>query len=331
MPDLAFDYRAMSVRILEGHVVTRDEALTLLNAPDHDLLQLLDGAWHLRRRHWGHGVRLHVIQNAKCGMCSENCAFCSQSSRSSSEIPRYLLKSVDEIVQGAREAVALQAFRYCIVTSARHPLEKDLDALCQAVRLIKSEFPMLQVCCSLGMMGEAQIKRLVVAGVNRCNHNLETSQRFFPSICQSHTYEDRVATIRLARSLGLEVCSGGLIGMGEAAVDQVDLALALRDLDVQSIPVNFLDPRPGTPLEHQQRLRPLDCLKTLAMFRYVHPDREIRAAGGRETNLRHMQPLALYAANSIFTRGYLTTGGQGYEADSAMIRDAGFIVDGHEA
>ena len=162
--------------------------------------------------------------------------------------------------------------------------------------------------------------------MDRYNHNLESSLRFFPSICTTHTYEDRVRTIRTVKNLGLEVCCGGILGAGERLDDRVDLAFELRALDVQSIPINFLDPRPGTPLQDAPRLAPTDCLKALAMFRFVNPTSDIRIAGGREVNLRHMQAFALYPANSIFTNGYLTTPGQSSNDDIQMIEDAGFTV-----
>jgi biotin synthase len=175
-------------------------------------------------------------------------------------------------------------------------------------------------------LSEEHAKRLKNAGVDRYNHNLESSERFYSSFCTTHDFTDRVATAKTAKAAGLELCSGGLIGMGENLQDRVDLAFALRDLDADSIPVNFLDPRPGTPLEGLPRLTPADCLRTLAMFRFVNPDKEIRIAGGREACIGSMQVLSLYAANSMFTVGYLTTSGQGYQADMDMVAQAGFVV-----
>lgn len=164
------------------------------------------------------------------------------------------------------------------------------------------------------------------AGVDRFNHNLETSQRYFPQIVSTHAWEDRAATIRRAKSAGMEACCGGIIGLGETLEDRARLALELHELGVDSVPLNFLDPRPGTPLEDSTRLTPQDCLRALAFFRLVHKDKDVRVAGGREVNLRQLQPFALYAANSLFSQGYLTTGGQGFEADKQMIEDAGFRI-----
>jgi len=184
----------------------------------------------------------------------------------------------------------------------------------------------IQICTSLGLLNLEQAKRLKEAGVDRFNHNLESSERFYSSICTTHDYADREETARTVKAAGMELCSGGLIGMGETIEDRVDMAYSLREVQADSIPLNFLDPRPGTNLENLPRLTPAECLRTLAMFRFVHPDREIRVAGGREACLGAMQVLSLYAANSIFTTGYLTTPGQGYEEDMDMIRKSGFQV-----
>ncbi|MCX5854817.1 MAG: biotin synthase BioB [Deltaproteobacteria bacterium] len=318
-------WNELSKRVLKGGSLTHDEALAIMESPDDDLLAVLDAAFTVRRHYFGRGMSIHVIRNAKSGLCTENCSFCSQSVVSESEIPKYPMQSVEQILEGAREAHTLTAVRYCIVTSGRTPSEKDLDTICEAARQIKSEVP-IQICTSLGLLSEKQAKRLKDAGVDRYNHNLESAERFYSSFCTTHAYADRVATARIAKAAGLELCSGGLVGMGETIEDRIALAFALRNLDADSIPLNFLDPRPGTPLAGLLRLTPSDCLRTLAMFRFVNPDREIRIAGGREACIGSMQVLSLYAANSMFTIGYLTTPGQGYQADMDMIKQAGFTV-----
>jgi biotin synthase len=264
-----------------------------------------------------------VIKNAKSGSCTEDCAFCSQAGAADTDSPRYALQKVEELVDGARDAHRLKAFRYCIVTSGKAPESHELDILCEAARLIKKEVP-IQICASLGILNADQAQKLKQAGVDRFNHNLESSEKFYPSICTTHSYADRKRTAEIVKASGMELCSGGLIGMGESLEDRVEMAFALRDVDADSIPLNFLDPRPGTALESLTRLSPADCLRALAMFRFVHPDKEIRVAGGREACLGSMQVLSLYAANSIFTKGYLTTPGQGYEEDIDMITKAGF-------
>ncbi len=319
------DWNLLATTCLDGGAPSREEALAVLTSGDDELLEVLGAAFRLRRAHHGRDVRIHVLKNAKSGLCPEDCAFCSQSVHFHTGVDRYQLQSVEELVAGAREAAAMGAVKYCMVTSTRGPSERDLDVVCEAVRRIKSELN-LNVCTSLGLLREGQAERLAAAGVTRFNHNLESSRNHFGEICHTHSYDDRIATVRAAKAAGMEACCGGIMGMGETLEDRVQLAFELRELAVESIPVNFLDPRPGTPLGDLPRLTPQDCLRALAMFRFVNPSRDIRVAGGREVNLRHLQPLALYPANSLFCNGYLTTGGQGPEADLAMIADAGFRV-----
>jgi len=317
-------------RILHGVILSRDEALDLLMSADDDLLGVLAAAFLIRRHYFGRGVALHVIQNAKNGLCSEDCAFCSQAGSAHSAAPQYALQDIEKIIDGARKAADLNALRYCVVISGREPADDDLDIICRAVRQIKKEIR-IEICTSLGLLNMEQARRLKDAGVDRFNHNLESSERFYPSVCTTHGYADRKRTAEIVKASGMELCSGGLIGMGETLKDRVEMAFALLDVAADSIPLNFLDPRPGTALEDLVRLSPSDCLRTLAMFRFVHPDKEIRVAGGREACLGSMQVLSLYAANSIFTKGYLTTPGQGYEEDMAMIQKAGFHVTGWTA
>ncbi|MGA3083297.1 MAG: biotin synthase BioB [Thermodesulfobacteriota bacterium] len=318
-------WKEPALRILQGDSFTKAEALGLLRSGDDDLLAVLDAAFLIRRHYFNRDVTLHVIQNAKSGLCSEDCAFCSQAGSANTDSKRYALQQVEELVEGARNAHRLKALRYCVVTSGKAPEPKELDIICNAVRLIKKEVP-IQICTSLGILNIEQSQKLKDAGVDRFNHNLESSERFYPSICTTHSYAERRRTAEMVKSAGMELCSGGLIGMGESLEDRVEMAFALREVAADSIPLNFLDPRPGTTLENLVRLSPADGLRTLAMFRFIHPDKEIRIAGGREACLGVMQVLSLYAANSIFTNGYLTTPGQGYEKDMDMIHKAGFHV-----
>ncbi len=311
--------------VLAGGSATTEDALALLASPDDQLLAVLHGAFRLRERYHGTDVRIHVLKNAKSGLCPEDCAFCSQSTRFETGVERFGLLSVEELVEGAREAAAMGAVKYCMVTSTRGPSERDLETICTAVRQIKRELN-LNVCTSLGLLKDGQAEQLAAAGVTRFNHNLESSRAHFPEVCSTHDYDDRIRTVKAAKAAGMEACCGGIMGMGERLEDRVALAMELRALEVESIPVNFLDPRPGTPLGDRPRLTPQDCLRALAMFRFVNPTRDIRVAGGREVNLRHLQPLALYPANSLFCDGYLTTPGQGPEADIRMIEDLGFRV-----
>ena len=312
-------------RVLAGSSATTDDALALLASPDDELLAVLHAAFRLRQRYHGREVRIHVLKNAKSGLCPEDCAFCSQSTKFETGVERFGLLSVEELVAGAREAAAMGAVKYCMVTSTRGPSERELETICTAVRQIKRELN-LNVCTSLGLLKDGQAEQLAAAGVTRFNHNLESSRAHFPEICSTHDYDDRIRTVKAAKAAGMEACCGGIMGLGESPQDRVALAMELRALEVESIPVNFLDPRPGTPLGDRPRLTPQDCLRALAMFRFVNPTRDIRIAGGREVNLRHLQPLALYPANSLFCNGYLTTPGQGPDADIRMIEDLGFRV-----
>jgi biotin synthase len=217
-----------------------------------------------------------------------------------------------------------------MVTSGRGPGPTDIDRFSTAARRIKAEHPHLELCVSLGLMDEQQAIELKDAGIGWVNHNLNTSPRFHPEICATHTYEDRVRTVRSVRPAGLSTCGGGIIGMGVNDDDIVDLAFALRDLEVDSLPVNFLIPIPGTPLADKRELTPLRCLKALCLFRLTNPAAEIRVAGGRELNLGWFQPLALLIANSIFVEGYLTTPGQAYGEAHRMVEEMGFVVETDE-
>lgn len=320
------DYTVFAGKALNDEILGRSECRDVLATPDEDLLALLHAAFAVRSRYFGKTVRLQMLQNAKSGACQEDCHYCSQSAVSTAAIERYNLLPQRQMVDGAREAAASKAQRYCIVISGRGPLDREIDEIAAAVRAIKKELP-IQICCSLGLMNEAQAKRLKSAGVDRVNHNLNTSETFHGSICTTHTFQDRLTTIRNARAAGLEICSGGIVGMGERDDDLIDLALALRDIRPDSIPLNMLHPVMGTPLQDCDHLTPQRCLKVLCLFRFLHPRTEIRIAGGREHNLRSLQPLALYPADSVFVNGYLTTPGAPAPEVWGMIRDLGFTIE----
>lgn len=320
------DFDVFAEKALRDEMLSREEALRVLATPDERLLELLNAAFRVRERHFGRTVRLQMLMNAKSGACQEDCHYCSQSAVSTADIHQYGLLPKDQMVEGARRAASAKAQRYCIVISGRSPLDRDVAEISDAVRAIKKEVP-IQVCCSLGLLNEPQAKRLKAAGVDRINHNLNTSEAFHSEICTTHTFQDRLDTIRHARAAGLELCSGGIIGMGESDSDIVDLALSLKEISPHSIPLNMLHPVPGTPLQDTQRLTPQRCLKILCLFRFLHPKTEIRVAGGREFNLRTLQPLSLYAADSIFVGGYLTTPGQAAPEAWKMIEDLGFTIE----
>ncbi len=318
-------WHALADRILAGEAISAADALPVLSCPEDQLLDLLAAAYRVRHRWFGNRVQLYFLMNAKSGLCPEDCSYCSQSKVSEAEIPKYNLLSRDNLLDGARMATERGAKTYCIVISARGPSERELAAVESIVPEIKRQYP-LKICTSLGLLTPDQARQLKACGVDRVNHNLNTGEAFYGEICTTHSFADRLATLRAVRDAGMELCSGGIIGMGERHEDLVDMAIVLRDLAAESIPINFLNPIDGTPLAGRRELNPRYCLKVLAMFRLVNPDREIRIAGGREIHLGSLQPLGLYAANSIFVGDYLTTKGQPPEADYQMIRDLGFEV-----
>jgi biotin synthase len=328
-PD-SIDFNAIADGVLAGEPLARAAAAAILQSSDVELPALLHAAFRVRERHAGRRVKICQLRNARSGLCPEDCHYCSQSAISEATIPRYRLDSVPELLAGARRAVASGAKRYCMVTSGRGPSDNDVERFTAAARAIKAEFPRLELCVSLGIMEEEQARTLKTAGVGWVNHNLNTSARHHPEICTTHAYEDRIRTVRNVQRAGMSTCCGGIIGMGESDADIIDLAFALRELHVDSLPLNFLIPIDGTPFGQHHELTPGRCLRALCLMRLANPRSEIRVAGGREHNLGWFQPLALYAANSIFVDGYLTTPGQAARAAHEMIEAMGFEVDGLE-
>lgn len=321
----AIDWRGLAEQIIEGDCLTRDQGLAILAAPDEQLLDILAAAYRIRHTYFGNTVQLYFLMNAKSGLCPEDCAYCSQSRVSQAPIPKYNILARQQILEGAQMAHDRGARTYCIVISARSPNEREMEAVEQLVPEIKRQFP-VKVCASLGLLTLDQARRLKAAGVDRINHNLNTSERFYEQICSTHSYRQRIDTLHAVEQAGLELCCGGILGMGEQPEDVVEMAMALRALKVHSIPVNFLNPVDGTPLAGKQELNPRYCLKALAMFRFANPQCEIRIAGGRELHLRSLQAMGLYAANSLFVGDYLTTKGQAPESDYRMIEDMGFQI-----
>jgi biotin synthase len=320
------DYEKVAEKSLRGDLPSREEMQAVLAAPVDELPSLLQAALRVRDHFWGRKVHLHMLVNARSGLCSEDCHYCSQSSISKASIAKYPLLPREQLVEGAYRAKAARARRYCLVTSGRGPTDWDIDQVASIVREIRERVE-INICCCLGLITEGQARRLKDAGVERFNHNLNTSRRFHPAICTTHTYDDRVRTVENVRRAGLSTCCGGIVGMGETDEDVIDLAVSLRELDVASIPVNFLHPIPGTPLEERRNLTPERCLKVLCLFRLANPAKEIRVAGGRELNLGKQQHLALYPANSLFVNGYLTTPGQAASDTHRMIEAHGFEID----
>lgn len=311
--------------ILAGKPIDNDQAEAILAASDLELLDLISAAYRLRHHYFGNTVQLYFLVNAKSGLCPEDCSYCSQSKISSAPIEKYRMLSTDQLLDGARLAKERDSKTYCIVISGRAPSEREMTAVETVIPQIKEQFD-LKICACLGLLTPENAQRLKACGVDRVNHNLNTGESHYSEICHTHTYQDRLNTLNNVRAAGLELCSGGIIGMGERPSDTVAMAMELRGLGVESIPLNFLHAIEGTPLAGQDELTPQRCLKTLCMFRFVNPASELRIAGGREKHLRSLQPLGLFVANSIFVGDYLTTRGQAPEQDYQMIRDLGFEI-----
>ncbi|MDR0139489.1 biotin synthase BioB [Metabacillus idriensis] len=320
------DWQTLANDVVNGKELTEEEALSILNSDDDELLSLLQGAFTIRKHYYGKKVKLNMIINTKSGLCPENCGYCSQSSISTAPIEKYRMMDRESILAGAERAYNLKVGTYCIVASGRGPSEKELDTVVSAVKDIKDQYG-LKVCACLGLLKPNQATRLKEAGVDRYNHNINTSKEHHESITTSHTYDNRVDTIEAVKASGISPCSGVIIGMRETKKDVVNMAYSLKALDADSIPVNFLHAIDGTPLEGTDDLDPRYCLKVLALFRFINPTKEIRISGGREVNLRSLQPLGLYAANSIFVGDYLTTKGQESTSDHEMLKDLGFEVE----
>jgi biotin synthase len=302
--------------------------------PDEDTLQLVDAAWRVRRAFFGDRTKVNVLLNAKSGYCPEDCGYCSQSRHVQTPIDRYPIIKPAAMVAAAREAHAAGAQRFCIVAALRGPTWTQIEQVAETTRQIKAELP-LEVCACLGLLDDPdKAVALKEAGVDAYNHNLNTSPERYGEITTTHTYEDRLATVRAARAAGLSACSGVILGMGESHEEIVDLAFVLRDEGADSIPVNFLMPIEGTPVaasETADVLTPWFCLRALSVFRLVNPSAELRASAGREIHLRTLQPLAMLVANSLFLGDYLTESGQSGEKDWAMLADLGLVAETESA
>lgn len=327
-----FDQRlsAMTATALQGQRVGRDDLLAVLASSDDDLLDVIAAAARVRRRFFGRRVKLNYLVNMKSGMCPEDCGYCSQRLGSSAEILKYSWINPDEAAGHARCAIDAGAKRICLVAAGRGPADRDIERVADTIAAIKNSAPQVEVCACLGLLKPGQADRLREAGADAYNHNLNTSAENYARICSTHTFNDRAATVAAAKTAGLSPCSGAIVGMGESDDDIVDVALALRELQPDSVPVNFLIPFEGTPLGGHWELTPQRCLRILAMFRFAFPDVEVRIAGGREIHLRTLQPLASHLANSMFLGDYLTSQGQPGQDDRAMIADAGFVIEGLE-
>ena len=313
-------------RILNGDTLTPQEAYTLFVDETVDTMTLVHEAYQLRKHYYGHKVKLNMILNAKSGICPEDCGYCGQS-REMKNKQRYALIPENQITEGAKVAAENEIGTYCIVMSGRGPSDKEVEHITNSVKHIKAEHPQLKICACLGLANDEQAAKLKEAGVDRYNHNLNTSEHYHDEVVTTHTYQDRVDTIETMKAHNISPCSGVICGMGESNQDIVDMAFALKKIDADSIPVNFLHPIKGTKFGDIAQLTPMRCLRILALFRLINPSKEIRIAGGREVNLRSLQATALMIANSIFVGDYLITGGQPNQLDYDMIRDLGYEID----
>lgn len=315
-------------KALQNEPLTPEEAAGILAWPDEDILSLVAVASKARQKFFGKRVKLNYLVNVKSGLCPEDCHYCSQSKDSKAPIEKYPLMPQADLISHVERGMEVGAKRACLVASGRGPSNRELGEFCDSVKHLKEKYPHLEVCACLGLLSDGQADDLKESGVFAYNHNINTSQSHYEKICGTHGYADRLDTVKKAKDACLSACSGVLAGMGEQPKDLVETAFTLREQKVESIPINFLVAINSTPLQGKNDLTPQKCLKILALFRLVNPSAEIRIAGGREVHLRHLQPLGLMIANSIFIGDYLTTHGQPARMDLEMIRDLGYSVEG---
>ncbi len=319
---------ALAARALDRERPAPEEARAVLASSDDELLDVVAAAFRVRQRYFGRRVKLNFLVNVKSGLCPEDCFYCSQRLGSGADVLKYTWLKPEDVLATAEAGVTAGAKRVCLVASGRGPADRDIARVSEMITSFKDRYPDVEVCACLGLLTQDQAERLRGAGADAYNHNLNTAAAHYGDICTTHSFSDRVDTVRQATAAGLSPCSGLIAGMGESDADLVDAAFALRDLNPDSVPVNFLIPFEGTPLAGEWNLTPQRCLRILAMVRFVNPDAEVRLAGGREVHLRSLQPLALHIANSIFLGDYLTSEGQAGRQDLEMIADAGFTVEG---
>ncbi len=310
-------------KVLSGAKITITEANRLLNLDDKYTLKLAEAANTICREMNGDVVDVECLINAKSGNCSEDCVFCAQSARYKTDIKKYPFLSKETILDAAAKAKNDGARSFCLVCAWRQPREEDFSDVCGVVKDIQDKIG-IDVNCSLGFLTEKRAKKLKALGINRYNHNLEAGKSFFDNICSTHTFYDRVNTAKIVKSCGLQLCSGGILGMGETKQQRLELAFQASELEPEEFPVNILIPRPGTPLANAEPLDPMEVIKTIAVYRFILPRSIIKIAGGREVHLGELQSLALLGgANGIITGGYLTVGGNEAEQDIRMIRELG--------
>lgn len=308
-------------------VLTREDAIAILNTPDDQLDELIARAEKLRRKYKGNHVGIHILTNARSGNCSQDCAYCAQSCRSHADIDKYRWVGDEKLYQDNDFVNKYHLSRHCIGLSGMKFTDKEIEELAERIRKMKATGTHL--CCSIGFLTKKQARILKDAGLDRINHNLNTSRAYYSHICHTHTFEQRVENIRMLQRIGFEICSGGIIGMGESKEDVVDMLLELREIQPEALPINFLLPIEGTPLEHADTstLTTEYGLKVLSLARLLVPKADIRCAAGRELYFKGEEKRLLSVVNSILASGYLTEGGQGMEDTIKAITDAGFTYE----
>lgn len=313
----------MKDKILRGKWISGQEALRLVEEPLEELRLAAD---EIRRKVCGSGFDLCTIVNAKCGRCSEDCRYCAQSAhyRTACE-ESYPLLSTQELLEDARRNAQQGVLRYSIVTSGKRLSEEEVEQACESIRRIRAEIP-IEVCVSFGLLDEAQFRKIKAAGASRVHCNLESSARYFPSVCTTHTYEEKIRTLQAAKRAGLSICSGGILGLGETMEDRIDMVLTARELGVKSIPVNLLNPIPGTPYENRVPLDNEEACRCVALFRFLIPDASIRLAGGRGLLGDKGETCFLSGANAAISGDMLTTAGITVETDMELLGSLGFEV-----
>lgn len=319
-------YQELADKSLKQETIGPDDIRWILTSEQVELLPLLHAVYQVRNTYFGNKVRIHILNNVQQGNCSEDCKYCAQSKDSQNETETYPMKEEEEIIEEASLAYEAGAYRHCMVFSGKNLGKNRIEKICSVTKKIKAKYPM-EICVSAGFLNDKEAQHLVSAGVNRYNHNLNTSSNYYGQICSSHDFQQRINTIKTAKHNGLDICSGVIIGMGETCDDIIQMTNELKKVGANSIPINFFIPVEGHRISHFQKLTPQYCLKVLCAFRFAVPRTEIRAAGGREYHLRSLQSLCLYAVNSVFARGYLTTGGDDVDTTIQMIEDSGFVIE----
>lgn len=307
--------------------LSREDALAILNTPDESLEELISFAETFRRKYKGNHVSIHILTNARSGNCSQDCAYCAQSCRSKADIDKYKWVADEKLYEDNDFVNEHHLSRHCIGLSGMKFTDAEIEVLAEKIHKMKADGTHL--CCSIGFLTEHQAKVLKDAGLDRINHNLNSSRNYYPNICSTHTFDQRVANIRMLQGLGYEICSGGIIGMGESREDVVDMLMELREIQPEALPINFLLPIPGTPLEHADMsvLSTAYCMKVLCLARLLVPKADIRCAAGREVYFKGEENMLLRVVDSIFASGYLTAGGQGIRDTIQAIEAAGFTYE----